>query len=89
MSVLEQAQIKLQRTGLLVKTERSGVFHQNPLLMVIAAAFERVSRGLREFGLTPSSRSRIVVPPRPSETRNKWEELRRYGEEMEAGRNQG
>lgn len=74
MAVLEQAQTSLQKTGLLLRTPRSGMVHQNPLLAVISAASERVSRGLREFGMTPSSRSRIVVPP--GEADSPWRKLR-------------
>jgi P27 family predicted phage terminase small subunit len=81
MSVLEQAQAKLQKSGLLVKTEKSGMIHQNPLLQVIAAVSERVSKGLRDFGMTPSSRSRIVVPPQTKQ-KTKWQLLKEQGEQL-------
>jgi len=74
MSTLEQAQEKLQKTGLLVKTDKTGAVHQNPLLRLIAETSTRVSRGLREFGMTPSSRARIVVP-HAHDPNNRWAKL--------------
>jgi P27 family predicted phage terminase small subunit len=58
-SILQQAQESLSKTGLLSKSGRSGLIHQSPLLNIIAITTDRVTRGLREFGLTPASRSRI------------------------------
>lgn len=62
-SLLQQAQESLAKTGLLTKTPKSGVIHQNPLLNVVAVTTDRVTRGLREFGMTPSSRSRVQAAP--------------------------
>ena len=47
----------------LVPRPRTGMIHQSPLLNIIAVTTDRVTRGLREFGLTPASRSRISVSP--------------------------
>jgi P27 family predicted phage terminase small subunit len=58
VSVLEQAQEALSKTGLLAKSNR-GLVHQSPILGIIATTTDRVTKGLREFGLTPASRSRI------------------------------
>ena len=66
VSVLQQAQESLAKTGLLSKTARTGMIHQSPLLNIIAVTTDRVTRGLREFGLTPASRSRITVSPHSS-----------------------
>lgn len=74
IAVLEQAQDKLRKSGLLIKSGRSQMIHANPLLAVVAATTDRVTKGLREFGLTPSSRSRLVTTPIPKV--NKWTELR-------------
>lgn len=74
IAMLEQAQAKLQKSGLLIKSGRSQMIHANPLLAVVAATTDRVTKGLREFGLTPSSRSRLVTTPTP--TVNKWTVLR-------------
>ena len=60
-SVLQQAQESLAKTGLLSKSARSGMIHQSPLLKVVAVTTDRVTRALREFGLTPASRSRIQM----------------------------
>lgn len=58
-SILQQAQESLSKTGLLSKTTKTGMIHQSPLLSIISVTTDRVTRGLREFGLTPASRSRI------------------------------
>ena len=58
-SILQQAQESLSKTGLLSKTTKTGMIHQSPLLNIISVTTDRVTRGLREFGLTPASRSRI------------------------------
>jgi P27 family predicted phage terminase small subunit len=63
VSILHQAQESLAKTGLLSKTAKTGMIHQSPLLNIIAVTTDRVTRGLREFGLTPASRSRISVSP--------------------------
>ncbi|WP_187143427.1 phage terminase small subunit P27 family [Terriglobus albidus] len=49
---------KGSHSGLLMKTG-SGYVQQSPLLSIINAQAEIVSRQLREFGLTPASRTRI------------------------------
>ena len=60
-SILQQAQESLAKTGLLSKSARSGMIHQSPLLNIIAVTTDRVTRALREFGLTPASRTRIAA----------------------------
>jgi P27 family predicted phage terminase small subunit len=60
-SILIQAQESLTKTGLLSKSGRSGMIHQSPLLNVVAVTTDRIARSLREFGLTPASRSRIQM----------------------------
>jgi P27 family predicted phage terminase small subunit len=60
-SILQQAQESLAKTGLLAKTATTGMIHQSPLLNIIAVTTDRVSRALREFGLTPASRTRIAA----------------------------
>jgi P27 family predicted phage terminase small subunit len=60
-SILQQAQESLAKVGLLSKTEKTGMIHQSPLLNIIAVTTARVMRGLREFGLTPASRTRVTA----------------------------
>src|ERR1035437_5342154 len=60
-SILQQAQESLAKTGLLAKTAKTGMIHQSPLLNIIAVTTDRVTRGLREFGLTPASRTRLSI----------------------------
>jgi len=61
VSILQQAQESLAKTGLLSKTARTGMIHQSPLLNIIGVTTDRVTRALREFGLTPASRTRIAA----------------------------
>jgi len=60
-SMLQTAQIKLQKTSLLLKT-KSGYVQQSPLVGIISAAVE--------FGLTPAARTRIEVGPQDLEPLN-------------------
>ncbi len=64
-SLLQEAQAALVKTGLLTKNKKTEMIHQNPLIKVVAQTTDRVSRGLREFGLTPASRSRIQTVSDP------------------------
>lgn len=59
-STLVKAQRKLSEAGLLYKTQ-SGYVQQSPLLSIINTCIETITRLCREFGLTPSSRSRIQL----------------------------
>ena len=59
-----KAQTKLNESGLLLKTP-SGYIQQSPLLGIVNNCTDTVVKLSREFGLTPSSRSRLEVPPEP------------------------
>ena len=47
-------------SSLLVKTKQGGVI-QNPLLGIANRAMEQMNRSLTEFGMTPSSRTRVAA----------------------------
>jgi Phage terminase, small subunit len=53
-----QSSNRSHRSALLIKTP-NGYPQQSPLLSIVNGQSEIVSRMLREFGLTPASRSRI------------------------------
>jgi P27 family predicted phage terminase small subunit len=59
-SRMVKAERKLAEAGLLYKTQ-SGYVQQSPLLSVINTSVETITKLCREFGLTPSSRSRIQL----------------------------
>ena len=61
-STLIKAQVSLSKTGLLVKTP-SGYVQQSPLVSIVRSQMEMINRLCGEFGLTPSSRSRIQIQP--------------------------
>lgn len=59
-SRMVKAERKLAEAGLLYKTQ-SGYVQQSPLLSIINSSVETISKLCKEFGLTPSSRSRIQL----------------------------
>lgn len=60
-----QAEEAIRATGPIVKAPRSGVPIQNPYLAIANRAMEQLTKALMEFGMTPSSRTRIEVMPAP------------------------
>ena len=65
-STLVNAQRQMNKTGILYKS-KSGYIQQSPLLGIIHTQTTIVNNLLREFGLTPSSRTRVAVAPRVEE----------------------
>ena len=66
---LIDAQRRMNKSGILYKTA-SGYIQPSPLLGIIRAQQQIISLLLREFGLTPSSRTRVAIvdttPKRPN-----------------------
>ena len=56
-----ECQAMLSKSSLLIKNKRGDLI-PNPLLRVARDAQEQFTRSLSEFGMTPSSRSRLKVP---------------------------
>src|SRR4051812_46464221 len=59
-SALMNAQKQMNKTGILYKS-KSGYIQQSPLLGIIHTQTTIVNNLLREFGLTPSSRTRVAT----------------------------
>ena len=59
-STLVNAQKQMNKTGILYKS-KSGYVQQSPLLGIIHTQTTIVNNLLREFGLTPSSRTRVAT----------------------------
>jgi P27 family predicted phage terminase small subunit len=78
-STLVKAQVKMNETGLLLKTP-SGYVQQSPLLGIVNSCTDTVMKLSREFGLTPSSRGRLQVEPEP-QPESKMGRLLRLGQE--------
>jgi P27 family predicted phage terminase small subunit len=76
-AMLQEAQIKLRKTGLLIKT-RSGYIQQSPLVGIISVTVDQVIKLSREFGLTPSSRTRIQVEPAESPSQSLQRAIMRF-----------
>jgi P27 family predicted phage terminase small subunit len=74
-STLMDAQRQLNKTGILYKT-KSGYIQQSPLLGIIHTQTTIVNNLLREFGLTPSSRTRVAIAE-PEKKPNRFAELER------------
>jgi P27 family predicted phage terminase small subunit len=70
-STLIDAQKHLNKSGILFKTP-NGYIQQNPLLGIIGTQTRIVNDLLREFGLTPSSRTRIVVEKPDTSDADLW-----------------
>ncbi len=64
LSTMIQAQEALSKSGLLVKAA-SGWVQQSPLVSVVQSQMKIVNQLCGEFGLTPSSRSRISTTTEP------------------------
>jgi P27 family predicted phage terminase small subunit len=57
----EKATRDLNRSGLIIRTSKSDYPMMNPLISIQRGAFDDMMRVLSEFGMTPSSRTRLVV----------------------------
>ena len=69
------AMSRLRRTGMILKNEK-GVLYRNPLIRVANDAQDRMVKLLAEFGMTPSSRTRVSAI-KPVKTNDKWAAFRR------------
>jgi len=56
-----EAEVELRKAGLIVKEPTSGYPIQNPYLAIANTALKQMRAFSVEFGLTPSSRSRVTV----------------------------
>lgn len=61
-STMMKAQEQLNKSGILFKTP-SGYVQQSPLIGVVNNCTEKIVTLCREFGLTPSARSRVQTNP--------------------------
>jgi P27 family predicted phage terminase small subunit len=64
----------LKTTGTVVKSKTTGAVYQNPYLAVANRAMKQMRDFLTEFGMTPSSRSRVSssLPPPGDEKRERF-----------------
>jgi P27 family predicted phage terminase small subunit len=69
-----EATEQVRKTGMLVKAP-SGYPILNPYIVLANQALKRVKSFLTEFGMTPSSRTRIMASPGESEVDNPWRNL--------------
>ena len=73
-STLIAAQRQLNKSGILYKT-KSGYVQQSPLLGIITAQATIVNKLLAEFGLTPSSRTRLAITEPKEKPANRFAAL--------------
>lgn len=64
----------LAKTNVVLVSKDTGNMYPNPYLHIANKAMEQMHKFLIEFGMTPSSRSRITVT-RASDKKDKWSEL--------------
>jgi P27 family predicted phage terminase small subunit len=67
-----EAEEKLNTSGLLIKTSAGNVVH-NPLVGVANTALKMMHKYLTEFGMTPSSRSKVSAGPSEEPKKSKWQ----------------
>lgn len=72
-STMIDAQRKLSKAGILYKSQ-SGYIQQSPLLGIVNSQMTLINALVREFGLTPSSRTRVSTVEEPRR-RNKFADL--------------
>ena len=58
-----EAEAMVKKFGMIVKSPEKGFPMKSPYLSIADQALETMRKLMVEFGLTPSSRSRIRVPP--------------------------
>ncbi len=68
------AKEQLEKFGEVVKSPKSGFPVLNPFFSIASTSWEQMRRILCEFGMTPSSRSRVQIDPRKKKT-NEMEDL--------------
>lgn len=73
-STMAIAQKQLNKTGILFKTP-NGYVQQSPLISIVNQSVDLITKLCREFGLTPSARSRVTTIGE-SESDNPFNEFR-------------
>src|SRR3990172_2095863 len=63
------AEAQVKKYGTIVKSPEKGFPMKSPYLCVASEAMEAMRKFMVEFGLTPSSRSRLRVPDQPDAAR--------------------
>ena len=71
------AQAKIQQFGPLIKSEKTGFFTQSPYMQIANKAFEQMRAMISEFGMTPSSRSRLIADKGMADTGNRFAKIRK------------
>lgn len=79
-SVHRDAQKKVAALGSLLKG-KSGTPYQNPYLSIMNKQAQIMLKAAAEMGFTPSSRSRVKVPPRKPGTANPFGDLKTITDE--------
>jgi P27 family predicted phage terminase small subunit len=69
-----KAEEMLKSTGPVIKSKTTGAIYQNPYPAVANRAMKQMRDSLTEFGMTPSSRSRVSsdLPPVRNEKAFGW-----------------
>jgi P27 family predicted phage terminase small subunit len=73
-STMAKAQTQLNKTGILFKTP-SGYIQQSPLIGIVNNCTHKIVTLCREFGLTPSSRTRVYSAVEDEGPKTAWDLL--------------
>ncbi len=77
------AECEIKSKGILVPAAPRSKFRvQNPMLSVANKAFQQMSQLLGEFGLTPSSRTRIIASPVSEDYEEKRKAEKHFGPQL-------
>ena len=77
------AEREIKRKGILVPAAPRSKFRvQNPMLAVANKAFQQMSQLLGEFGLTPTSRTRIIASPASEDHDEKRKAAKFFGPQL-------
>jgi P27 family predicted phage terminase small subunit len=60
---VEELETNIRKSGWLIKNPKTGAIHANPLVQIKLQQDKDLIVMFREFGLTPSARSRIQIAP--------------------------
>jgi len=73
-STMAKAQDQLNKTGILFKTP-NGYVQQSPLVSIVNQNADLVTKLCREFGVTPSARSRVNAQEKSEKPTDPWARL--------------
>ena len=72
----KHAQVKIQEFGPIVKSDKPSGMMMSPYMRIADKAFDQMKAMLAEFGMTPSSRSRLTADKGAASIENRFATIR-------------